>query len=414
MSTTVLAPSGFEISSNHEDAESMLGSLATEKAETKTPRVLVKGGQPVKDDGEKDETAKAASVLGKKGGEAAAEARKLKAKSGAKDPKGPSVELDEAALKDAKDRADEKATKGKTEEADSAEEKDADGKPLGKPRNDPRARIQQLAHERDEQKRRADAAEARATAAERAKTAPAEAKPAAVRTDATATRQAPQNDPKPDLSTYEGEDAYERFVEDTGRWAARDENRKVQTQQAHEAAHREWAKGVQTHVDTFHERVTGLKQGDAGQGKAFAEFMATLPDAILAPSSVQLMAHAAKTNQPDLRPGPENLMADLILKSNKPREIFEHFAENVDDYQRIAALQDPSGDPRQTAVLIQVEMAILSHRLDAVTADTSSEREVSRAGSPGRSVPGSPRAVDPDLSNADFESHMRRKAAARK
>lgn len=381
----------------------MLDSLT--KTPDKTPRVLIDKGAPVKPEGEKDETAQAASVLGKKGGEAAAAKRKAEAKA-----KPAEKEAKPAAVKD----GDAEATPEKAKPAEAADEDATAAEKKGNPRHDPEARVEKLKADIAElarQKRELrDAIEAEKTSARRpavpepAREERRDAKPAA---QSEASSHEDPSDPKPELSKYDGENAYERFVEDTSRWAARDENRKVQHAKANEDGHREWVNTVQTHVDTFHERVTGLKKGDAGQTAAFNEFMSTLPDAILAPSSVQLIAHAARTNQPHLRPGPENLITDLILKSEKPREIFEYFADDVNDYQRIAALRDP--------LQIAGEMAILSHRLDAVTADTSSEREVSKAGSPGKSVPGSPRAAEPNLTgDMNLDEFIRRKKSARK
>ena len=396
MSTTVLAPSGLEITSNHESGQSMLDSLM--KTPDKTPRVLIDKGKAVKpdaDDEEKDETSQAAAMLGKKGGKAAAEARKAEIKAAK-----PAEEKPDA--KEAKP-ADEKVAKGKAEGTDEGEEKDADGKPLGKPRNDPRARIQQLARERDEQKARADAAEARAAAVERAKASPAKNAPAERPEARQEARSAPADDPEPKEADFED---YADYVKATSRWAARDENRKVHEQETYREGRRQVAQAISTHVDTFHERVTGLKKGDEGQAAGFGEFMAALPDALVSKLTPSFMIPRGEDGRPVVPAGPANLITDLIIKADKPREILEHFADNVNDFQRIAALRDP--------LQIAGEMAILSHRLDAVTADTSSQREVSRAGSPGRSVLGSPRAAEVDLSNADFEEHMRRKQAARK
>lgn len=408
MSTTVLAPSGLEISSNTdtgESAESMLETLSN-KGGDKTPRVLVDKGTPVKDDGEKDETQKAASVLGKKGGEAAAEARKLKAKSGAKDPKGPSVELDKAAIEDAKEREAEKAkkaAKGKAE-GDGEDEAAAEGKDKkGNPRHDPEARVEKLRADIAElarqkrELRESIEAERRNAPPARTEAPPAREARTAAQPAARATEDDP-SDPRPKLDDYDGDGAYERFVEDTSRWAARDEHRKVEAKTHLETARRSYVSAVQTDVDTFHERVTGLKKDDPGQGAAFAQFMDSLPEELLAPPSIMV---------PEGQRRQQNLIADIAMLSPKPREIYEYFADNMDDYQRIAALR--------TRDEIIGEMAILKHRLDAVTADTSSRREVSKAGSPPRSVSGTPRAAEPDLSGElEFDEHQRRKRAAQK
>jgi hypothetical protein len=399
MSTTVLAPSGLEISSNHEDGQAMLDSLT--KTTDKTPRVLVNKGAPVKskDGDEKDETSQAASVLGKKGGKAAAEARKLETKAKPADEKPDAKEA-----KPADDKGkDEKAAKGKADETDDGEEKDADGKPLGKPRNDPRARIQQLARERDEAKERADRAERELQESRKASAR------ATVPTTEERRETRPEADPgKPKLADFLAKhETYEEAIE--AYQDARDQHRERQDteRRSYEEGHRKVTETITAHVDTFHERLTGLKGDDkTAQGAAFGEFMAALPDALVSKLTPSFMIPRGEDGRPVVRPGPANLITDLIIKSDKPREILEHFADDMDDFQRIAALRDP--------LQIAGEMAILSHSLDAATADTSSRREVSKAGSPPRSVSGTPRAAEPDLSNANFEEHMRRKQSAQK
>lgn len=390
MSTTVLAPSGLEISSNHEDGQAMLDSLT--KTPDKTPRVLVDKGHPVKPEGEeKDETQKAASVLGKKGGEAAAKAKKEAAKAKPADERPDAKEA-----KPADDKAkDAKAAKGKAEGADEDEEEtDADGKPLGKPRDDPRARIRQLAEKAKAAEERAARAERERDEARRA-AQPREERPAPERREAQPAKPAPDDDPEPQEGDFEN---YADFVKASSRWAARDEHRKVEAKTHLETARRSYVSAVQTDVDTFHERVTGLKKDDPGQGAAFAEFMDSLPEELLAPPSIMV---------PQGQRRQQNLIADIAMLSPKPREIYEYFADNMDDYQRIAALR--------TRDEIIAEMAIVKHRLDAATADTSSRREVSRAGSPPPSVRGTVRAVEPDLTgDLDFDEFQRRKRAAQK
>lgn len=404
MSTTVVAPGGLEVSSNHESADAMLASLTPQKADAKSPRVLVKDGKPIEDGKDDSEESRAASVLGKKGGKAAAEARKEAVKAKPADEKPDAKEAkpgDEAAK-------DEKAAKGKAEGDDEDEGAEKDTK-AGNPRHDPKARISVLAREKREAQERADRLERELAEARRAPARPEaparEAKPAA-RAEADRAHEDP-SDPRPKLDDYEGDGAYERFVEDTSRWAARDENRKVERRTRETEGHRKVAEEIQGHVDGFHERVTGLKKGDSGQGQAFSDYMASLPDELgeRLCTSIQLAEYAHRTNQPHLRPGPDNLITDLIVKSEKSRELLDHFAADPSEFQRIAALRDPYA--------IAGEMAILSHSLDAATADTSSRREVSRAGTPPRSVSGSPRTADPDLSNVPFEEHMRQKSRAK-
>ncbi len=375
----VVEVDGYRVESSTASAEDLIATFTPKKDDSSTPReVKAKGSEP-----EKSPLSKAASELGKKGGKAAAAAR-------VKADKEDAEEEAEQEAKSAPDRAAKPDKAAETKKAGEAEgdneEAESADRPLGKPRNDPRARIQQLATERDEHKRRADAAEARATAAERTKAQPAkEEKPEPV--------QASADPAKPKLAdflanhnTYDGAiEAYED-ARDTYR------DKQFQTRQAQEEGHRKVVEHISTHVDTFHERLTGLPKNDPGQKAAFDEFMGSLPEALLAPPSFML---------PRGQAGSKNLMADLAIKSDKPREVYEHWADNPDDYQRIAALQDP--------LLIAGEMAILSHSLDAATAGTSSRPEASRAKPhPVKPVTGTPHAIDGwPADDSSYDDHVR-------
>lgn len=387
MSTTVLAPSGLEISSNHDDAASMLESL-TPKDKNTSPRVLRDKGVEVKDD--KDEHAVA---LGKKGGEAAAKAKKEAAKAKPADEKPDAKEA-----KPSDDKGDEKAAEEKAKGKAEGEEEEAEPakKKAGDPRLDAQARIAELAREKREA--REEAARLREELAEARRAPRREAEPAAERREAPATK---DDDPEPQEAEFEN---YADFVKASSRWAARDEHRKVEARTHMERAHNEYKQAVQSDVEAFHERITGLKKDDPGQDAAFHKFMDSLPDEILAPPSIMVPAGQRR---------PVNLIADIALLSPKSREIYEYFANDINEngyakshYQRIATLR--------TRDEVIAEMAIVRHTLDAATSDTSAMREVSRAGSPPPSVRGTPRAVEPDLSGADFDSHMRQKNAGKK
>lgn len=392
MSTTVLAPSGFEISSNHEDADSMIGSLAPDKAEAKTPRVLVNKGEKVQPE-EKDETSQAASVLGKKGGDAAAEARRLKAKAGAKDPKGASVDLDEAAIKAGKER---QARAGKAEETadDKDEAEAAAAAKKGNPRHDPEARIAVINREKREALDRADRAERELEQERRTRTAPAaERKPAPVAAQAT-------DDPEPDLASYDGPDAYERFVKDSGRWAARDENRKMEHTRAGHAREVQRAQRIDGAINSFNDRLVKAHEADENFLERTAEISKQMQPSFTLPKD--------ERGRPVGVTG-LHVATDLVIQSPHVAPLMDYFAANPSEFQRIAALG--------TRDEVIAEMAIASHlsRSDAVTADTSSEREVSRAGSPVRSVTGSPHAAEPDLSAPQsFDAHMAKKSRASK
>lgn len=382
MSTTpvTVGTDTMRVTSTGETAEAMIEALSPSEKKPDKPRVISTDGSKDKDEPEKDEHAVA---LGKKGGEAAAKAKKEAAKA--------KPATDEPGAKEAKggdDKAkDEKAAKGKAEPETDPEAGEGKDK-KGDPRLDAQARIAELAREKREA--REEAARLRQELAE-ARRAPArtEAPPAAAeRREAPAARTAPDDDPEPQEAEFEN---YADFVKASSRWAARDEHRKVEAKTHMEKAHREYVGAIQSDVDTFHERVTGLKKGDPKQESAFQEFMSSLPDELLAPPSIMVPAGQRR---------PVNLIADIAMLSPKPREIYEYFADNLDEYQRIAALR--------TRDEVIAEMAIVKHRLDAATSDTSARREPSRAGTPPRSVGGSANTGTGDEDSLPFSERVRR------
>jgi hypothetical protein len=388
MSTTVLAPSGLEISSSHESAEGMLDALS-HKEKDRSPRVLRDKGVEVKPEG--DEKDPAAVALGKKGGKAAAEARKTEAKA------KPAEEKPDA--KDAKP-ADDKA-KGKDPETDPevepGKEQEAAADKKGNPRHDPEARVEKL--KADIQELSTQKRKLREEIEAESRRAPAAREERTEREPERRAEPARETTGKPKLADYlskhPGDEAaaIEEYTEAHGKWN-REEWQRQSTEESRHKATRDY---IARHVDTYVEKITGHKPSDPRAKEAYSQFMSELPDALV---SRLRTTFQLEHGEPVLG---ENIAADRILKASNPREILEHFADNMHEFQRIAALQDP--------LEIAGEVAILSKRLDAATADTSSEREVSRAGTPPRSVGGSPKTADPDLSNVPFEEHMRRKRA---
>lgn len=405
MSTTVLAPSGLEISSSDSTPEEMLESLARPDKDRK-PRVLVDKGKPVKakpaadDDDDEGDTSKAASVLGKKGGEAAAEARKKAAKA---KPKGPSVELDEMALADAKKRAAAKDdAQDDEDEPDEAAAKDK----AGNPRHDPTARVQQAT-------RKAKEAEERAVRAERERESERRERERLAREneDLRAGRQpagreerrddrAARDDGRPKPPAAPVLDDYlkqhERYEDGMAAYLdARDEHRdreKAVKVDRETRAHQHATTVVKT-VEAFHQRMSEAVKADPALMETAADFASTLRPSFSREEGEQLAQH--------------HVIADHIVKSEHAPALLRHFAadggQEGPEFQRIAALRTPTE--------IRLALAKLEGRLEAATGDTSTRREVSRASSPGRSLSGSPQTADPDLSNVDFETHMSRKRA---
>lgn len=350
----------YRITSTGEKAEDMIAALEAPDPKLSKPRVISK--EPVEE--EKDETSQAASVLGKKGGEAAAKARKAEAKdvkAKAKDAPDTAAEPQEA--------AETKPVKaeGDKEEAEPGKDK------KGNPRHDPEARIAVLARDKREAEQRAERAERELEQERRARTAPAAAPKEERRGGLTAGSEDVNDDPEPDLATYDGPDAYERFVKDSGRHAARQEYRAMEQQT--QERQREHARGEHIHssVVAFSDRVAKAAEADQNFLEKTADLASRLQPSFTRAEGQQLT--------------PVHVISDEIIKSDNSAGLMLHFTDNPEEFQRIAALRTPAEIQRAVA---RIEGYLERDRSAAVTADTSAKRETSRAGTPVRSVAGTP------------------------
>lgn len=326
---------GFDIIGNGETAEDMTANLTPEP----------KDGE---DEGEK--VSKAAKELGKRGGKASAERRA---------------------------RAGDDASAPDLDAADAE-------KPLGKPRDDPRARMLEATRKEAEAKKE--------LAAERAERQRIEGE---LRSEREGRRAAPQQerkpeadpDPEPDIANY---DDYNQFVKDSARWAGRHEARKeaqaIQQRQWVAQKSHEKAQSVEAEIKGFQGKVDQAKAKDP-------ECLAGIAD------------HVWDFLQPSWEAPPGQIdqghvMADEIMGLDNPVAVLNHLSANREEFQRIASLQN--------VLAITRALAKLDARFGAVTAGTSPKPSVSKAPPPVRPVTGAPSAVDSDDEDAPFEEHVRR------
>lgn len=408
-----MASSGLEISSNSESAADMLETLGSPKND-RTPRILVDRGKAVDKDDAGDEASKAASVLGKKGGQAAAakRAEEAKAKDAPADVKakaGKDGDAEGDLDKAVKDSKDAKAAKGKTAGEDEGDEPDADA--TGKPRDDPKARIRQLAEQKNAERARADKAERELAEARRTRTAPVEAERRPAPT--TARVQAPSDDPKPTLEQFAGK-PYEDYSEAVSRWAARDEHRQVRAREDVQRQHEERDRDIKDTMKSFFTRMEEHEKSEEGFSERTGQPLALFNDlplfTVLQPSFT--LPRDPATGKLKGLTG-YNVVADYLLRSDLAPKIADHFVSAPETLQRIATLRTPSEIREAMAELKgQLSGPSKDDRSDAVIADTSSGREVSKAGSPVRSVAGSPHAAAPDITgDMEFDTYMSRKRA---
>lgn len=342
---------GFTVASNSETADEIKENLGSEEkpkdGEAPDPKIEAK-----------EKVSKAASELGKEGGKASAEKRAAEAKGTAKEAKA------EKEPKEGTDEPKEGTKEGKE-------------KPLGKPHDDPRARMldatrkeaeakRQLAAARQDQERLAsEVAELRAQVEKVTK--PAEA--------------AEKTDSKPEEKDYA---EYADFVEARSRWAAKDEYSQLEQKRAVEQRARHYANQVRQTVESFRENLT---KADVSER--------------IAPEVLDLKpTFTLEANQ---RPGPENVLADEILVSPKGPDIMLYLSEHPDDLQGILRL----GSARE----IQRVVAILETRIGAAMPQpvVAQKLGASQAKAPIKPMAGSVATTDDDLDDdASFDEHFKR------
>ena len=369
MSTTV-ASAGFEVTSTHESADEMVSAL-TPKEDSPDPRVLVDKGVPVEK--EKTGLSKAASDLGKEGGKAAAKARQAEKKYGGKTVAEMKAAHEAAKSKLAAEaRGSDDAPEPEDEpEPEEAEDRDEHPK-LGKPRNDPNARVAQAIRrakeaETEAANARREAADARARleAAERARTAPA----------AQDQRQTPQEAARASEKPKEEDfPTYAEFVDALTDWKV---DQRAQKDQREYRAHQVAAREAQ-HVDGLIKGWNGTLEKAAKDDPGFMDAITPALEAIGLPSRLLPSGH---------EPNALSWIADdLFSAQERAPALLLYLSEQPDEIQRLAALSSPRAITR--------ELAKIENRLDAATTGTSSEREVSKANPPVTPVTGSPAVAD--------------------
>lgn len=273
---------GFNISSNEGTAKAIKDNLEAEPAPLDgSPE----DAEKVKAKAEAKKRSEAASELGKAGGKAAAEARKAQ-----------------------DDLADEEeAPEAKEPEKEAPEDEEEPHK--GNPRRDAKARIQQLARERAEERSKRVELEARLARLEAEKAAPAPKAP-----ERTA---APEPGGKPQVDQYE---TYEQYVEALTDWKMEDRVQRM-TKEAQERQRSEAVtKTVVQKVDKFNEQV-----------KAAPDLMERVDPRLLDLTPSFLLS-------PDQTPGPQNDLAEEIVSSESSAALLVYLSEHEEEVRRILAL----------------------------------------------------------------------------
>lgn len=351
----------FSVSSNAESSESMREVLDADS-----------------------DISKAAARLGEKGGRAAAEARRT-IKPIPDKPKSEAARVAESA------------------EATTATEE----KPLGKPRDDPRARMLEATREAAELKRAlaakdAELAEARRerAAREQARTVP-EAKPKAGSTYKEDPSVRPSSEHYTEWDEYNADLVAWTTNKTLETYAQRqsEARREAMVNQVREEQHA----AVEASFRNYSEKVT------AAWPSAEAFNAEINPDLISWVTSEE-----GRNNGEQI--GPTHVIADEIVALDDPAPVMRYLSKNPEELQRIAALT--------SARQIQRAMAKIEDRAGAAPTASAPKPEVSRAPKPVRQVAGALHATDSDddlsdLANqghdpAKFDEYVRRRSAAKR
>lgn len=264
---------------------------------------------------------------------------------------------------------------GKDAEEVSRETKDE--KPIGKPRDDPRARMLEATRKEAEAKKERDAARKEA---EEARAEVNRLRQSSAAAPSAGDRPAPvpaavaQEQPKP-----ESFKTYEEFVDARARFNAREEIRQVLEAQEKQRRADSWSNAVtqkhQAYLDRLTERGKADPDWDAKGGAVAAQLRQSY---MLKPGEQKTAGH---------------VISDHIALSEVAPELCLHFADHPEDFQRIASLQTPWHITREMAKL----EARLEKAPDAAPAGTVSRASTARP--PVRPVTGAP-------VNAEDEENM--------
>lgn len=262
----------------------------------------------------------------------------------------------------AKDR-DEKGRFKARETAEDGSGKDE--RPLGKPRHDPRARVQQATAQAAEARRERDAARAELVAAQRELESLREAR-------------AGRSDKEPVETDFAD---YTDFVKARARYDARQEFDAQRIEQA-ESRHNQALSAERTRrIESFKQKLA-----DAG-GK---EFIDRLDSDLVQLRPVSVLS-------PDEKPTQANAVAELILLSEIAPALMEYFTKEKAELQRLTTL--PMSQLELTRAIARIETKLEG----AVSAGSAPKVEISQAKPPIKPVTGSPQSVGELSEDAPFE-----------
>ena len=268
-----------------------------------------------------------------------------------------------------------KAEAGRQEEGRGAEgeqEGTQPEKPLGKPRDDPRARMLEATREsaalkRDMENLRRELQEARATPRPR---------------EAPATP--PQEEGPPREEDYVAR-PYADYIAAVAEYKANERIKTTLQQITQQQRSQQYESQISGVMDGFKGKISSYYTEHPEQHDAALEVAAALTPSFFLP--------AGST------PGPSNVLADEVISSDHPEAFLSYFAEHPEHLQRFATLRTAREVWREVAK-IEARIEDSREKAEAAASAGTAPRPVSKAQPPVRPVTGGTINADGELSDS--------------
>jgi hypothetical protein len=306
----------------------------------------------------------------------------------AKEAKGPERGADGRYLpKDGKPKEVEAKEVEEPDEEEPVAAKEGD-KPLGKPRDDPRARMLEATRESAALKREKAALEAELRAVR--STPRPEPQPQPQR----------QAQPTPDEPKAENYGTYEEYVKAQARYEARQEVRGLQQEIQNQTRVAQFAQNIERTAHNFSQRVQAFEGKNPGFMEKASGLVSQLTPSVLMPAGSPI--------------GPHNALADELLNNEHSAEIINHLVEHEDDLQRFATLRT-AREVWQAVARIEARLEL---QAQAAASAGTAPKPVSQARPPVRPVTGGKASsvateLSDDLSDEDFMRAARKQKRLR-